>query len=123
MVTGTVNARLEAMIRLTVYGPGGQHEDVEAVVDTGFNGSLTLPLAVIVKLGLPWRSRGSAILANGSLDHFDIYTGTVIWDGVSRKILVEAADTDPLIGMRLLAGYHLGIETVAGGSVKIKSLP
>jgi predicted aspartyl protease len=87
MIRGTVNARLEAMIRLTVESAGGPGEEIEAVVDTGFNGSLTLPPTVIARLGLAWRSRGSAILANGNLDHFDVYAAIVIWDGAARHIL------------------------------------
>ena len=123
MVTGSVNSDLEAIIRLTVRGVAGKSKNVKAVVDTGFNGSLTLPPTLIAKLGLVWRSYGSATLANGSLDHFDVYSATVIWDGKPRKILVEAADTDPLVGMRLLAGYYLGIQTTVGGTVTIEIQP
>ncbi|MGH7966405.1 MAG: hypothetical protein ACRERD_32030, partial [Candidatus Binatia bacterium] len=52
--------------------------------------------------GLPWRTRGTVILANGSEDQFDIYAAIIRWDGTPRNILVEAADTDPLVGMALL---------------------
>lgn len=123
MITGFVNAALEATIGLTVRGPSGKRKEIKAVVDTGFNGSLTLPPALIAKLGLVWRSYGSATLANGSIGDFDVYTATVVWDGKPRKILVEAADTDPLIGMRLLFGYDLRIQTVFGGNVTIEALP
>ena len=123
MISGIVNARLEATIRVSIRDAAGQHQDIEAVVDTGFSGSLTLPPTVITGLGLVWRSRGTAILANGSMDLFDIYTATVIWDGASRIILVEAADTDPLVGMRLIAGHDLRIQAVVGGAVTITALP
>ena len=43
MIRGTVNARLEAVVRLRVRGLGGAELDVDAVVDTGFTSSLTLP--------------------------------------------------------------------------------
>jgi clan AA aspartic protease len=122
MITGHVNTALEATIELTVRGTTVRRKNVKAMVDTGFNGSLTLPPALIAKLGLVWRSYGSATLANGSIDDFDVYTATVIWDGAPRKILVEAANTEPLVGMRLLAGYDLRIQTVAGGSVTIEAL-
>ena len=58
MITGVVNARHEAMIRLSVHYANGQAQEVEAILDTGFSGSLTLPPAVIAALGLPWRTRG-----------------------------------------------------------------
>ena len=91
-------------------------------MDTGFSGSLTLPPAIISTLGLPFRSRGSAILADGNQAQFDIYAATVIWDGTPRVILVEAAETDPLIGMGLLYGFNINIQAIDGGAVKIERL-
>ena len=43
MIQGAVNAAYEAVIPLTVQGPAGQTQDIEAVIDTGFSGFLTLP--------------------------------------------------------------------------------
>jgi hypothetical protein len=43
MMRGTVNARLEAVLRLRITGPTGIAVDVDAVVDTGFTNSLVLP--------------------------------------------------------------------------------
>jgi predicted aspartyl protease len=81
MITGVVNVHAEATIRLPVRDADGREQEIETVLDTGFNGSLTLPPAVIASLGLPWRTRGSVMLANGTEDQCDIYTATVIWDG------------------------------------------
>ena len=39
MIEGVVNADYEAVIPLTVQGPAGQAQDIEAVIDTGFTGS------------------------------------------------------------------------------------
>jgi hypothetical protein len=43
LIRGAVNARLEAVVRLRVRGPGGAETDVDAIVDTGFTSSPTLP--------------------------------------------------------------------------------
>ncbi len=123
MMTGVVSAYLEALVRITIRGPGGQEQEVETVIDTGFDGALTLPPALITTLGLPWRRRGRALLADGTDTLFDIYEALVVWDGTPRRIAVDAADTDPLIGMSLLYGYELTIQTVQGGSVMIQALP
>ena len=96
---------------------------MEAILDTGFNGSLTLPLAMIAGLGLRWRTRGLVTLANCTEDYCDIYVATVIWDGRPRNILVEAADTYPLVGMALLYGHDLHVQVVEGGRVVIERLP
>ena len=95
MIIGVVNAQTEATIRLPVRAADGRQQEIEAVLDKGFNGSLTLPPALIASLGLQWRTRGLGMLANGTEDHCDIYAATIIWDGRPRNILVEAADTDP----------------------------
>lgn len=122
MIIGVVNTHTEATIRPPVRAADGRELEMEGVLDTEFNGSLTLSPAVIGSLGLRWRTRGLVMLANGSEDHCDIYAATVIWDGRPRNILVEAADTDPLIGMALLYGHAL-MQVVEGGSVIIEPLP
>ena len=79
MITGVVNEDLEATVLLTLRGPNGQVRRVIAAVDSGFNGSLTLPPAVIVQLGIPWHRQSRAILADGSKSRIDIYEGVVVW--------------------------------------------
>ena len=95
MIIGMVNAQTEATIRLPVRAADGREQEIEVILDTGFNGSLTLPSAMIVSLGLQWRTRGLVMLANGTEDYCDIYAATIMWDGRARNVLVEAADTDP----------------------------
>lgn len=123
MITGVVTPFHQATIRLSVRGPTGQHQAIEAVIDTGFDGTLSLPLAIITALGLPWRRRGRALLADGTTSVFDIYEATVVWDGRPRRVAIDAADIDPLVGMRLLNGYELQIQAVVGGQVRIIALP
>jgi clan AA aspartic protease len=91
--------------------------------DTGFTGFLTLPAVLIAALGLPWLCRQPGILADGSVDVFDVYTATVLWDGQSRTVEVEAADAEPLVGMSLLDYHSLRIDVLAGGVVTIMALP
>jgi clan AA aspartic protease len=123
MIKGVVTSQRVAVVRLPVLGMKGEEREVKAIIDTGFNGSLTLPPSVIAALDLTWRSRGSAVLANGKREQFDIYAATVIWDGMQRRLLVEAANTDPLIGMRLLHGHRLSIHVVPNGDVTIEEAP
>ncbi len=123
MITGCVTASREAVVSLKVCSPDGTQHDVEAVIDTGFNGSLTLPVTLIEKLDLPWRRRGQAVLADGSKSLFEIYDATIIWDGKRRRIAIDALDAEPLVGMSLLFGHDLTIEVMTGGSVLIKARP
>lgn len=104
-----------------MYGSQAQ-EEFEAVVDTGFNGSLTLPPPLIATLGLPFRGRGHATLADGSESFFDFHEATVVWDGRPRRVPVSTADTHPLVGTALLDGYELTVQVVNGGGVFIRAL-
>jgi len=77
---------------------------------------------MIARLGLPWRMRGSAILANGKREFFDIHAGVIIWDHEPRNIFIEAAETVPLVGMALIKGYDLSIRGEVGGRTSIKRI-
>jgi clan AA aspartic protease len=92
------------------------------VIDTGFSGFLTLPCNIILALGLSWKGRDVATLGDGTSCTFEVYMAIVIWDGQYREIYVNESETVPLIGMRLLCGYDLRIQTIEGGIVTIESL-
>jgi clan AA aspartic protease len=123
MITGIVTADREAIVRLVVRGPSGSEEVVEAVIDTGFDGSLSLPPSLIASLQLPWRRRGKALLADGSESVFDIHEGVVLWDGLPVRVAIDAADMVPLIGMSLLDGFELTVQVRSNGRVTIEALP
>jgi clan AA aspartic protease len=123
MIVGVVSVYREALVRLWVRGPQGQAEEIEAVVDTGFNGSLTLPSALIALLSLPYRRSGRALLADGSESLFDVYEAIVDWDGQRRRVSVDAVETEPLLGMALLDGYELRVQARVGGGVFVTALP
>ncbi len=122
MITGIVNSGLEGTLRITVRGPHGRRRRLHAVIDTGYNGSLTLPPVVIAELGLPWCDIGSVMLGDGSTCQCDIYSGTVVWDRRPIRVFVEESDTTPLVGMELLHGFELNLKVRRRGQVTIKPL-
>lgn len=122
MIAGLVTGDRQAVIHLTVRGPAGQEQEIEAIIDTGFDGWISLPSSVIVPLGLVWRQRGRALLADGRESVFDIYEATVVWDGEARRIPVDEAETAPLVGMSLLEGCELTVQVRSGGNVIIRPL-
>jgi clan AA aspartic protease len=123
MIPGVVNDNLEATIRLLVRGPGGQEQEIEAVIDTGFNGFLTLSPSLVRRLGLPHIGQSRALLANGKEEILDLYEVTLLWDGQWQPVEADAADTDALVGMSLLYRYSIYVEAVEGGQVMIATLP
>lgn len=122
MMYGVVNLRREAILRLVIGNSTGQREVINTAIDTGFDGFLSLPSAIIERLELVWRISNPATLADGSETLFDFYAGTVIWDGQYRRIDIAESETEPLLGMALLYGYRLQVDNVEGGTVKIEAL-
>ncbi len=122
MMQGIVDRNCEAIIRLAIGNAGSQRQMVDAVIDTGFTGFLTLPFSVLTDLDLRAYRREEGILGDGSTCIFDVYRGFVIWDGELRKIDINESDTEPLVGMSLLYGYRMQLDAIEGGIVTIQAL-
>ena len=121
MIEGMVNAAYEPVVVLAVQGPSGQASEIEAIIDTGFTGFLTVTPALATELGLPLEGTSRATLADGSEVTFDVYDVAVLWDGRPRYVLADAADTTPLVGMRMLDRHNLNIDVEDGGRVIIQA--
>jgi clan AA aspartic protease len=122
MIVGIVLAR-QPLIRLIIRGFRGRQQEIEAVVDTGYTGWLTLPPTVIAELDLRWRTFGRGTLADGSVSLFDVYQAKVVWDQRVRSVFVDEFDATPLVGMALLRGFEFRMLVRARGKVTIKRLP
>ena len=122
MMQGIVSQNCEATLPIVLKN-GTVIQLVDTVIDTGFSGFLTWPSDIISALGVKWEGRDIATLGDGTSCTFEIYLAIVIWDGQYREIYVNESETFPLIGMRLLRGYDLRIQTVEGGNVAIEALP
>ena len=96
---------------------------VEAVVDTGFDGELTLRLAMVEALALPLVGSAESVLADGSVVLEDVCLATVLWHGRERPVRALIADASPLVGMALLAGSELRVRAEGGGEVAVEELP
>lgn len=119
---GMVNTQLEAIVRLRDRGPSGSEIELDAVIDTGYTGVMTLPATTVDTLGLIRQSGGQALLADGSSRRFDVFAAELEWGGRWRSIEVSALGTEVLVGMRLLAGHELRIGVVASGIVEVTEL-
>ena len=122
MIEGFVNANLEAVVTIPLLGPAGQTREIVGVVDTGFNGYLTLPPTLVAELGLSVEGDGEAILADGSEVTFNVYGVTVVWDGQPKYVETAAVGIDALVGMMLLDRQSLFVEVAAGGRVFVQAM-
>ena len=123
MLNGKVNVRLEAIVRLLVRGLEDRVVELEAVVDTGFSGFLSLPHEQVAGLGLVSRGQVLGILADGTESYFPIYRGIVLWHGQPLVTTITAIDSTPLLGMSMLHGSELAMQIVEDGEVIIHELP
>ncbi|MGV0028742.1 clan AA aspartic protease [Phormidesmis priestleyi] len=121
MMHGIVNQSCEATLPIVVKN-NTSTQLVDTVIDTGFSGFLTLPSDIILALNLTWEGRDVATLGDGTSCIFEVYIAIVIWDGQYREIYINESETVPLVGMKLLRGYDLRIQTIEGGAVEIKPL-
>jgi clan AA aspartic protease len=119
MITGIVNADFEPIIPLSICGSDGKIYTQDAIVDTGFNGWLSLPPDLIVELNLKWKRRGRAILGDGTECVFNVYEAVLVWDGNMLTIPIDEADSEPLVGMSLMEGYQLTVQVFEGGHVEL----
>ena len=90
------------------------------MIDTGFTGFATVTQAFAVEVGLPFEGTARATLVDGSETAFPYYGVAVLWDARTRYVEADAADTTPLVGMRLLDGHSLYVEVEDGGRVVIE---
>ncbi len=122
MIAGTVSHDLVATVHLNVSGPAGK-QAVEARIDTGFNGFLSLPMSVLLALGLTSTRSQWIRLADGSLVECLLFLATVDWDGQQRTVETDAATDLCLVGMSLMEGHDLSIRIRPGGALTIQAIP
>jgi clan AA aspartic protease len=120
-VIGSVSGR-QASIELPVRPPNQPTLALEFVVDTGFEGFLTLPPAAVASLQLPFIRTLAANLANDSNVAADVHEAVIVWHGEELTVDVLSLGRRPLLGTSLLDGSEMGIQFADGGLVSIDPL-
>ena len=120
MITGRVNWLLEATVHVEVQDASGNLHRIQCIVDTGFDGDLTLSSAVIGILGLVAIGSYPTVLANGDIAHLPAYAGIVSWHGHRTSVEVLEAQQASVVGMALLQNSTLAIQAWDGGEVLIE---
>ena len=120
MMTGRVNWRIEATVQVGVQDETGILCYFECVLDTGYDGDIALPSAMIRRLGLVSVGYQDSALANSDIVPLPVYRGIASWHG--RLVAVEVVETprESVIGMALLENSTLTIQAWDGGEVFIE---
>jgi clan AA aspartic protease len=119
---GTVSD-LHALMPVTLRLRGQPDLTVEFVIDTGFDGALSLPQAAVSAMNLPFFEDIRANLANDSDVMLPVHVATIIWQGSPVVVRVLATGRRPLLGTALLSGQHLAVDFDEGGRVTIGPIP
>jgi len=85
--------------------------EIEAVIDTGFDAELCLPLSIAVQLGLELTGGQYFELADGTVRHELLFAGEVILEAEAIPVEISVTEAvDALIGVGLLRNKILKID-------------
>lgn len=103
------DSRKHPKIRLTVVG-ARKSSLLEAILDTGFDGYLSLPISIAVTLGIELTTIIPVEYADGRRSQELVFSVKIDFDG--KEIIVPAtltAGAEALAGTALLATYELRV--------------
>lgn len=95
---------------------------VDFVVNTGFNGYLTLLVEAVGAMNLPLFSTTAAILADGTQSLIPTPVATIDWHGQELLVPVLAMGSKPLLGVSLLHQSRLVAEFIEDGSIELEKI-
>ena len=119
MISGYVNSDFEAIVPVALVDGNGYRWRQEVVIDTGFNGDLTLPTELIGQLALILVGQTMMTLADGQTIEANQYQATAVWDGEQLTVDVMESESQSLLGTNLIYGSTIIIQMWAGGDVVI----
>ena len=90
------------------------------VIDTGFEGFLTLRPEQIAALGLPYVGETNLTLADESGTRSNVHQAVILWHGEEIEANIIALDSRPLLGSQLLRGCQVCIDFEEGRLVTVE---
>ena len=121
VTTGRTHQYGRAMIPVDLFDHQDRLHRVEAMLDTGFDGFLTLPAHWVQRLGLVWASGIPMQVATSEWVQFDAYAAAVFWLGNRLPIRVLQTQSEILVGTRLLWESELTVQFWEGGAVNVQA--
>lgn len=111
MLKGFVKLHGEPVVRITLLSSTHHPQSHPAVIDTGFNGTLSLPEALLQRLEWRWVGYDSYEIATGDVIREKVFVGRIRWMRRVQEVdVVSSHAKDILIGTRLLQGSRLLID-------------
>lgn len=85
-----------------------------AIVDTGFTGGLSIPLAVAVEIGLEKAGATTVTLADGTLKTLPVFLAKVKIGDTTVDASTLVMGTDVLMGMEVLESFQICVNAGTG---------
>ena len=123
MISGWIGGNQELVMPLRVLDANEHVHRIEANIDTGFNGHLTLPPDLPQLLGLAAAKPLDLRMANDAIETFPTFRGIVLWRNQRRTVRIIESEGTPLMGTALLWDSLLTAEMTDNGTVTIGPLP
>jgi clan AA aspartic protease len=118
MLRGHVNEHGEPIVHIKLI-LGKKQLRLPVVVDTGFNGYLSVPKFLIAQSRWEWMGFENYELASGAVVREEVYWGQIVFDRKRTEVYIVATDSaDVLLGTRLLRRKQLWID-FGSGEVRI----
>ena len=125
MKIGTVRLCEEGLLPLVPIevesGTEDDRTELEALLDSGFTGAISVPLRTVEGLKLEWSGEHSVTLGDASKVGVDLYEGIVLFAGRRYRCAVLATGDVPTVGMHLMQGMKVCFEALEGGAIEIES--
>ena len=109
------------MPRVSLILPGMRGPfSVEFIVDTGFEGDLSLPGSLLAQLDAGYATERSLQMVDGSIIKRRAYSIDLDWGDGVRLTEVTLLENAPLLGAVLMDESHLDADMRTGGEVVIE---
>ena len=122
MISGAVWPNRRAIVSVELLAADGQFQPFNFVLDTGFDGDLSLPAQTLHGLAAAAEIERVIELAAGSRTTTPTWSATALWEGESRTVLIMESTGEPLLGMNLLWQSRITLEARAYGPMEIAPL-
>ena len=122
MIRGRVGPGRRAFVEIVLTGNQGQSLSIDAILDTGFEGYITLPPDVVSSISLATLAPSTYELADGQSVQFNTYLAMVSWHDRPRMVLALESNGVPLLGAAMLWGSRVTLDMEDGGGVSIEEL-
>ena len=109
-IRGVVNSNYEPLIRIGIV-LNGKTSPFDAIIDTGFNGFISIPHGIIEKTTWQFVGYESYELASGEIIKDKVYLGDVLLGGKKKYTYILSNKTnDILLGTKLFSDKVMVID-------------